>query len=172
MAYLSSVPSLHPCELQALKLDGELSCFHTALDCRDGPIERARRILGAYENLIVLSSFSAAWAWGCAAEPGQHLVAYRRARAHVPEHTGLIVEQRTLWPTDIASCLTTPLRTACDLLKSDADDSKVISIVHTLMHHYGLTTEGIWEHINRNKTASHKRLITQRLSKVALKLPL
>lgn len=171
MAFLPHVPKLHSCELQALRLDGELSHFYSYVEYPDGPRERARRILGRFEELIVLSSFSAAWAWGCSAEPAIHFASYRDGRVHIPSHSGLTVEQRTLSGTDIAWSSTTPLRTACDLLKSDAGDELVLTTVHALMDNYAVTSEKIWEQVNRNKTASYKRLIAQRLLAISRRYP-
>lgn len=168
MVYLNDIPDLHFCELQALRLDGELSHSLASLNTAENPLTRAKRILGGDSHRIVLCSWSAAWAWGCAPEPHPHLVTYRTTRIHIPPRTGIVVEQRTLTEDDVDDWMTTPLRTVCDLLKVSADEGPVVRAVSALMLQHALSEHDVWNRILSNPTASHKQLISRRMRRVAL----
>lgn len=167
MVYLNDIPDLHFCELQALRLDGELSETYGCVSVPENSRVRAERVLGADAHRLVLCSWSAAWAWGCAPEPHPHLVTYRQARVHITLRSGLVVEQRSLAADDIDGGITTPLRTVCDLLKNSTNDDDVVQTVRALMGEYTLTEQDVWGRITRNPTASHKQAITRRLRRVS-----
>jgi hypothetical protein len=163
MTYLSGMPVFPFSELCALRLDGELTSFHHFLDVPDEPRDRGRRILGRYAEVLVLSSWSAAWSLGCSPEPAQHIAAYRQTRVHIPEEANLIVEQRSLKSSDISEMSTSPLRTVSDLLKIKAEDPLITTTVHTLMSRFAITSAMVIDRLSQNPTPAHKRLMLARL---------
>lgn len=166
MTYLSGQPQLSESELCALRLDGELTSFHYFLDAPDRTQDRARRILGTHFDDLVLTSWSAAWALHCGAEPMRHIASYRSTRVHIPRKAELTIEQRTLQNTDTAKGCTTPLRTLTDVLKIQGEEHRVLNTAHTLMTRYALTSQAVTAHINRVTTPSHKTLVLHRLSAI------
>ena len=163
MTYLTCTPALPLSELCAIRLDGELNSFHHFLDVPDEPRDRARRILGRYAEVLVLSSWSAAWSLGCCPEPAQHIAAYRQKRVHIPDEANLIVEQRSLKPSDISGLSTTPLRTVSDLLKIKTESPLLTTTVNTLMTRFAVTPAMVIDRLSQNPTPSHKNLILARL---------
>lgn len=163
MTYLTRAPALPYSELCAMRLDGELTSFHHFLDVPDEPQDRARRILGRCAEVLVLSSWSAAWSLGACPEPTQHIAAYRQKRVHIPQAANLIVEQRALKPSDISGLSTTPLRTVSDLLKIKTESPLLTTTVHTLMTRFAITSEMVINRLSQNPTPSHKNLVLARL---------
>lgn len=107
-----------PAELSALRLDGVIDAHGAMSDACDDHHERARRVLGAYADRLVLTTVSAQWAYGVGDEPSVHHVSQDHVRVKLTHSTPFVVEQRVFRPGDLWGCTTTPLRTATDLLRS------------------------------------------------------
>lgn len=167
MTYLDQLHSFEQAELHALRNDGELTPYFHFLDTADDVHARSARILGNLCDVLVLSSWSAAWAYGCCVAPPRHTVSYRRGRTHVPDGVDFAVEQRTLLADDINVNTTTPLRTVADVLKIREHQDAVLMTTHNVMSRYKLTRTLVLSHVDRNKTAPYRTLICSRLDKLA-----
>lgn len=167
MSYLSHLDGFSPAERSALRLDGSLSLDGEFLDVADSPDSRAQRTLGKYADRLVLTGFSAAWTLGACAEPQRHVASYRHARSHVPDDAGFVIEQRHFSDNDLCGTLTTPLRTALDLLRSSHSDDQVFAAVTRLMNLHNVEPHHIHRVLERSHRLPYRHRALTRLRKLA-----
>jgi hypothetical protein len=118
MSYLRGVQSWPLAEKCAARLDGELTQYFLAADTSDNHHARAFAVLGRFDGRLVLTGLSALWALGVADEPRTHHVSQVGSRVKLPQSSSYILEQRVFRPGDLWGSVTSPLRTATDLLRS------------------------------------------------------
>lgn len=171
MTHLDTVNDFVSEELQAMRMDGELTAYRGFLEDPDGPQERACRILGCYANELVLCSWSAAWAWGCATEPARHFVAFRKQRKHIRDSADFTIQQRNLLPQDLDSHTTTPLRTSLDLLKLREISENIFVAVHHLMSRYDISASAVMRRLDSPKTSPYRTQVSSGLQKLSERYP-
>jgi hypothetical protein len=119
---------LSPAELQAARLDGEvydLAGAFCLIGELEGPVHRARAVLGCRSSRLIAELGTAAWVWGVAPHPARLEFAVTpdaRARLAPREHAAvreIVFEGADL--VDLDGCrVTSPLRTVVDLARSPA----------------------------------------------------
>jgi len=139
MSYFSHAESWPLAERCAARLDGELTRAFLAVDSVDDHHARAFKVVGRFDGRLVLTGISALWAFGLADEPRTHRVSQVGLRVKLPQACSYILEQRSFRPGDLWGAVTSPLRTATDLLRSPAQ--LLHSEFHLLCEIYRLTDQ-------------------------------
>jgi hypothetical protein len=162
MARLEYISHWSLAERTAARLDGELTMSHLLSDAVDDHHARSARALGSYVDRLVLTGISAVWALGVSEEPGTHHVSQSGVRIKLPQSSDFVVEQRAFRPGDTWGSVTSPRRTAIDLLRATAGFDP--RIVRRLMQMYDLSAEYLKAHLNTLGTTPGRRLATDRLA--------
>jgi hypothetical protein len=118
---------LSPVELQAARLDGEvygLAGAYCLIGELEAPRHRAHAVLGARSSRLIAELGTAAWIWGVAAHPDRlEFAVTPDARARFAPGQHIAVREIVYDPGDVTSLdgcrVTTPLRTALDLVRTD-----------------------------------------------------
>jgi len=162
MAHLEHMTHWSLAERSAARLDGELTLSHLLSDAVDDHHARAERVLGHYVGRLVLTGISALWALGVSDEPRTHHVSQSGRRIKLPQSSTFVLEQRAFHPGDTWGSVTSPRRTAIDLLRAPAGFDP--RIVRRLMQMYGLSAEYLNSHLDTLGTTPGRRLATERLA--------
>lgn len=163
-------------ELTAARLDGELFAVDSAfcpIDEIEQPRHRLRALgVGLHERLIA-EQLSAAWVWGALATPPQHhqfcaVIDSRVSRSVVAWRT---VREVVLTAAEVSHLdglgVTTPLRTAVDLLRfSDEFGAREHRIVRQLMRIGGFSIAQCMAAMDERRNLPGKRRAASRLSGV------
>jgi hypothetical protein len=135
---------------------------HLLSDAVDDHHARSARVLGNYVDRLVLTGISAVWALGVSEEPSTHHVSQSGVRIKLPQSSVFVLEQRAFRPGDTWGSVTSPRRTAIDLLRAPAGFDP--RIVRRLMQMYGMNAEYLNSHLNTLGTTPGRRLATERLA--------
>ena len=173
---LSSVLSdfdLPLAELQAARLDGEVfavdECF-SPIDAVEGRVHRALALATLVPPRLIAERRSAAWVLGAAVDaPAVHeLCAASTARARPPLSARVSVREVMISEGDVETIgglrVTTPLRTALDLLRvGDEFDARDAAIVRALLEIGELTSHDCRAAAERRTKLPGKRRALHRL---------
>ena len=163
MTYLTSLEGFSTAELCALRLDGITTPAGEFLDTPDSSQTRALRTLRPWENRLVLTGFSAAWALGVGIEPARHTASYRHGRTYVGDDCTLIIEQRTFSNTDVTGLHTSPMRTILDVLRSSANENVVLDTVCALLTLCRIDRQEVQNHMQRSARLPYRHRALDRL---------
>lgn len=156
-------------EISALKLDGELTHSRMLIDEIDTWKERSHSLLSDVKFPAVLTAFSALWALGCTIEPPFHTA------NHVPfgertysKTTNIRFETKIIHPEDCMMeniyGVTTPLRTAMDLLrKNDIDSTTLKNHLDCLAEKYSFSINNLKHTLEEKIFLPHKNVARKRL---------
>lgn len=159
-------PTWSPAELSALRLDGDVDAHGALANTCDDHLARAQRVLGAYAHRLVLTTVSAIWAYGVGDEPCVHHVSQDLVRVKLTHSSPFVVEQRVFRPGDLWGNVTSPLRTATDVLRSaNLYDAEALS---TLFQICGLSKEQTLSRLNSLGTSPGLTLAYQRLERLRI----
>lgn len=163
-------------ELTAARLDGELyrvDAHFSPIDEIEQPRHRLEALSAGVHERLIAEQLSAAWVWGALAEPPRHhqfcaAIDSRVSRSSVPWRT---VREVVLSPTDVEYIngmgVTTPLRTAVDMLRFAADfGAPEHRIVRQLMRVGGFSIEQCAAAMESRRNLPNKRRAAARLSGV------
>lgn len=146
----------------AARLDGELTQHFLVADSIDDHHARALQVVGRFDGRLVLTGVSALWAYGVTDEPRTHRVSQVGLRVKLPQSCSYILEQRAFRPGDLWGAVTSPLRTATDILRTPgAFNSEQFNLLCTLQ---GLTGHQIRAQLKTLGTTPGLSLAYRRLS--------
>jgi len=173
---LAGPVDLSPVELRALELDGVVFRVGPAW-CSvgeiDGPALRLRSLSGVLPEGVAAARRTAAWAWGAtgtAPVPVEACVDV--ARRHTVQVPGVRVSEVVLPSSDLAGgdgegpAVTTPVRTALDLLRGDEWDDAVAVLVSRLVADHGIDRADLRDRLGLRRRLPHKRRALVRLAAV------
>jgi hypothetical protein len=166
MTYLAHAESWPLAERCAARLDGELTNAFLAVDSVDDHHARAYKVVGRFDGRLVLTGVSALWALGVADEPGTHRVSQVGLRVKLPHSCDYILEQRAFRTGDLWGAVTSPLRTATDLLRASAQVQD--NVFRLLCEKYQLTDQHIRSRLHSMGTTPGLGLAYSRLDKLRL----
>ena len=158
-------------ELGALRLDGELVALddaYTSIDQPHGVEARALSLARYCDERLIVEQLSAAWVWGALARPPlrHQLCASLGARSRSVHPIRLVVREVVITDADQVAVsgvqVTTPLRTAVDLLRfSDTHDGP---LVDRLLALGGVSRDDCAQHLHDRPNLPRKRLALERLA--------
>jgi len=175
-------------ELQAARLDGELYAVDEFFSPVDSPLTTDARGLALYralsrfrglEKRLVAEQWSAAWVWGAVfAPPYPHQFCAPvaiRARENAPQLGHVrevkLVRQEVLTVNGLR--LTTPLRTALDLVRSPGEfEPDELAVVGRLLDGAGLAVADCVDALDDRRNIPQKKQALERLARVPERLPL
>lgn len=154
-------------ELHAARLDGELFPLaegFASIAGLDGPgLRAAAAAVGRSERLIA-DRRTAAWVWGVTARPPRPLefCVDIRARTRPPRDPLVSVREVVLDEEDVmrfpgGGAVTTPLRTAVDLARTDGDDGGCAELLRGLGAFEAVTVAAAAALMDRRRNLSGKR---------------
>jgi hypothetical protein len=152
-------------ELRAAVLDGDLIRLGPGFLCLDepeGPSERAASLAAELGDArAIVCDRSAAWVWGWAhSSAALQTCVSISARVASPVRRRLRTREAVIDDSEVAQLdgvrVTTPLRTAIDLVRHDADDH-VIDIVVDSLRRGDLTAEALRAELQRRSGVAHHR---------------
>jgi hypothetical protein len=166
MTYLAHAESWPLAERCAARLDGELTNAFLAIDSVDDHHARAHKVVGRFDGRLVLTGISALWALGLTGEPGTHRVSQVGLRVKLPHSCNYILEQRAFRPGDLWGAVTSPLRTATDVLRAPAQFQH--NVFRLLCQAYQLTDQQIRSRLRSMGTTPGLSLAYSRLDELRL----
>jgi hypothetical protein len=166
MSYLSHVDSWPLAERCASRLDGELTSHFLVSDSIDDHHARAHKIVDRFDGRLALTAQSALWALGAADEPRTHRVSQIGPRVKLPQSCSYILEQRSFRPGDLWGAVTSPLRTATDVLRDSAVFSR--SELELLCQIYNISEQDVRQRLRRLGTTPGLHLARARLNALEL----
>lgn len=161
-------------ELTAARLDGELFAIDWAFaptDEIEQPWHRATALRMGLHDRLIAERLSAAWVWGAAPRPPlrHELCASVGARVSRNAYAWCIVREVVIEPSETVLigglAVTTPLRTAVDLLRFTCEfNEHVRGVVVALMRIGGFSKEHCVEQLDARRNLPNKRLAARRLA--------
>lgn len=171
LAPILTARDLPAAELGALRLDGELVALddaYTSIDQPHGVEARALSLARYCDDRLIVEQHSAAWVWGALADPPlrHQLCASLGARSRSVHPLRLTVREVVITDADHVTIsgvqVTTPLRTAVDLLRfSEHHDGPLVDRVLALG---GVTRDDCASHLHARPNLPRKRMALERLA--------
>lgn len=173
-----SAADLPTAELCAARLDGDLFAIADCFSPVDLPEQAADRAQAAAQQLserVIVERLSAAWVFGVmGAPPSEHqFCSAADARAKPATLRRLVVREVVIEDDEVVVLggvrVTSPLRTACDLVRSSADfDASLQLIVLRLLGLAGASVDDCVTLLNRRRNLPGKGRTLDRLRSLAL----
>ena len=170
LASILTTDDLPLTELHALRLDGELFAIDEAFSPIDQPesiVQRAKALEAHCSDRLIAEQHTAAWVWGaCDRSPVRlELCASIGARVRVSDTGRIALREVVINTEDVVTVgrtrVTTPLRTAIDLLRFQPSlDADLVARVLCIG---GLTTDDCQRYVSARPNLPHKKLALARL---------
>lgn len=164
MGHFSLSQTLSQTEIEAMRIDGDLSQTNDMWDEIQTWRTRSFEILKEERHPLVLTGISAAWAFGAATEPFIHFAStVTSQRIRDPHNANVKIEERTLDSVEVwmykHTGVTSPLRTITDVLKmKDITEHVWMSISSAVMELHSITAGDVITNIESMNYVPHKQL--------------
>ena len=174
LASILTTADLPLTELHALRLDGELFAIDDAFSPIDQPEtveQRATALEAQCSDRLIAEQRTAAWIWGaCDRLPVRlELCAHIGARARISDGGRVVLREVVIDSAEVVKIghtrVTTPLRTAIDLLRFQP--SLDAALVARLLQIGGLTLDDCQHYLEARHNLPHKKLALARVKRLA-----
>lgn len=174
LASILTTADLPLTELHALRLDGELFAIDDAFSPIDQPesvAQRAAALEAQCSDRLIAEQRTAAWVWGaCDRLPVRlELCAHIGARARISDTGRIVLREVVIDSAEVVTIgqtrVTTPLRTAIDLLRFQP--SLDAALVARLLRIGGLTTDDCQRYLEARHNLPHKKIALARVKFLA-----
>ena len=174
LASILTTDDLPLSELHALRLDGELFAIDEAFSPIDQPesvAQRAKALEAQCSDRLIAEQRTAAWVWGACDRPPVRLelCASVGARARVSDTGRIALREVVMDNAEVVTIgrtrVTTPLRTAIDLLRFQP--SLDAALVTRVLSIGGLTTDDCQRYLDARHNLPHKKLALARVKHLA-----